>query len=347
MARRERTTGLPRAQRREKAARQKTLLQRTLDMEGGMFRLIVLGVCVVFAIGVVFALFASVYHQRWGHARETVVTVADEKFSLGYYADRLYQQALANPSESLGIAEQNLLRKFEEEGITLLLAKEKGIDLSSRAVNESIAVSLGVPFGVSGSAFDSALRSRLKSLGTSEGNFRKLQTAETADKKLAELLKTEIGDTGEATALRVVVLSTKDQADVILKRIQNGEDMGTVAQTESADLESRGQDGLKEPKPTALLDTAVKTAIADKTTRELIGPVQVGTQWWLIRVESRDPAFKYTDAQKSQLADRKVTETIQAKRSQVKIKRDIDSGDIGWAVKKISGRIRPSSTGGR
>ncbi len=314
-------------------------------MEGGLFRLAVLGVCVVFAAGVVFALLAAVYHERWGHGRETVVAVADEKFSLSYYADRLYQQALANPGDSLGIAEQNLLRKFEEEGITLALAKERGIDLSNTAINGAMAETLGVPFGGSGSAFDSALRSRLRSLGMSEGNFRKLTTAETADKKLSELLKAEVGESGEAITLRAVVLSTKDQADVILKRIQAGEDMGTVAQTESADLQSRAQDGLKEPQPTALMDAAITTAIEGKATRELVGPVQVGTQWWLLRVESRDPVFKYTDAQKTQLADKKVTETIQAKRPQLKIKRDIDSGDIDWAVKKIAGRASPQASG--
>jgi parvulin-like peptidyl-prolyl isomerase len=287
-------------------------------------------------VGIIFTLLASVYHNRWGHSRETVVSVGDQHFSLGYYADRLEQVALANPSESLGITEQTLLRKLEEEGITIILAREKGVDLSRPAINAAIAEKLGVPLGGNGSPYDTALRARIASLKTTEGYFRLLTTAETADKKLAELLKGEVGDTGEGTTLRIVAVASKEIADVMLGRIQAGEDMGTIAQTESSHLQSKSQDGLLDPLPTSLLSTPIADAIAGKGTGELIGPVEVSGQWWLIRVEKRDPALVYNQEQKTQLADKKVTEAITAKRSSVKIKRDIDSGDIAWAVNKIT-----------
>ena len=305
------------------------------DTEGGAFRWLLLGAGTLVLACVIFALLAAVYHRQYGHARETVVSVGDERFSLGYYADRLAQQVKSNPQDSLGITEQTQLTKLEEEGITVILAKKKGVDLSRDAINTAIAAKLGVPLGGSGSAYDTALRARISSLKTSEANFRRLTTAETADKKLAELFKGEVGESGEGTTLRVVALTSKEAAEVILKRIQGGEDMGTVAQTESANLQSRAQDGLTDAQPTALLANAIKAAIEAKSVGELVGPVEVGGQWWLIRVEKRDPAFKYTEEQKTQLADRKVTEAIAAKRSSLKIKRNIDSGDIAWAIEKI------------
>ena len=336
MARRERTTGLPRAQRRAKAVRRDSVVQRLRDTEGGAFRWIILGLGSVVLFAIFFALLASVYHNKWGHSRETVVSVGDQHFSLGYYANRLKQVAIANPSESLGITEQTLLRKLEEEGLTIVLAREKGIDLSRVAINGAIAEKLGVPVGGNGSPYDTALRARITSLETTEGYFRLLTTAETADAKLAELLKAEVGESGEGTTLRIVALASKETAEVILRRIQAGEDMGTVAQTESAHLQSKSQDGLLDPEPTSLLSAPISAAISGKGTGELIGPVEVSGQWWLIRIEKRDPAFAYTERQKTELADKKVAEAITAKRSTVKVKRDIDSGDIAWALSKIS-----------
>ena len=306
------------------------------NTEGGAFRWIILGLGGVLLVGIIFALLASVYHNKWGHSRETVVSVGDQRFSLGYYANRLKQVALANPSESLGITEQTLLRKLEEEGLAIILAREKGVDLSRPAVNAAIAQKLGVPVGGNGSPYDTALRARIASLKTTEGYFRLLTTAETADARLAQLLTAEVGDSGEGTTLRIVALASKETAAVILRRIQAGEDMGTVAQTESAHLQSKSQDGLLDPEPTALLSAPISAAIAGKGTGELLGPVEVSGQWWLIRVEKRDPALVYTVQQKTQLADKKVAEAITAKRSTVKVKRDIDSGDIAWALSKIS-----------
>ncbi len=334
LARRERTTGLPRPQRRQSAGRRSNPISDFFAGDGGPIRLLLIGGSVLALIVVIFALAANIYHDRWGHARETVVTVGDEKFSLRYYSERLYQQALANPSESLGIAEQALLQKFEEEGITIAMAKERGIDLSDDAVNQEIATSLGVPFGGSGSAYDSALRARLASLKMSHSSFRKMMKAQLADRKMAEIFKGEVATTGEATTLRIVTKGSQEAAKAILSRIQAGEDMAAVAAAESGDA-SASKEGLLDPQPTALLDAQVKTAIEGKATGELLGPFQVGGQWWVARVETREPAFTYTEDHRTRLGDVALAQAIRETRPALSIKRDIDSGDISWAVENL------------
>ncbi|MGI8926132.1 MAG: peptidylprolyl isomerase [Tepidiformaceae bacterium] len=334
MARRERTTALPKHHRRQRAVHGRTFAGRQIGERHVRWGILgVAGALLVLVIGI---WSWNYYSDNYSKPRETVLRVGDERVTLSYYTDRLlpFLQSNAN-SSTVPLIELALLTKLEEELLTVAIAREKGLDLSAAAIDRAIAEELGVPVGGSGSAFDSLYRSQLKTLKMSNDNYRRLITAQVAQEKLLDGLRVEVGEKGEAVTLRVVVVQLKEQAETILGRIRGGEDMGAIAQRESADL-SRTEDGLRQPQPPGLLNDQVQAALAGKPDGELAGPFEIDGNFWVVRLEKRDPEFAYSDDLKGALALLKLDEAIKARRATLKVAQDFDSGDAKWAEEHVN-----------
>lgn len=334
--RRERTTALPRLRpRQEKAIAERRFLGRTWSERE--VRGVVLGGLTLVLLVIVGALAWNWYADAVLRPRSAVITVGDEKFSLSYYADRLGDFTAENQDVgSQLLIEQALLSKLEEEGLTMAVARDRGIALSEADVTQAIATRLGVPVGGTGSPFDARYRAELKTTGMSDTNYRRLVRAELADTRLREQLRAEVGETGELVTLRGAALATREEAEAVLKRVQGGENLGTVAQTVSIDTTSKVNDGLLTAAPPPLLPDALKAAIEGRAAGTLIeNVVEVEGRFWVLKVETRDPAGAYNESHKEQLIDLRFQELIDAKRAELlaagKLKRSFDPDDARWA----------------
>ncbi len=327
MTRRDRTTGLPAPQPRSgsQGSMGGTLFSTRLG------QIAVIGTAVV-ALLVVLGFFAyQWYDENVAHPGKVILSVAEEDFTLSYYADRLAPFATANQHTDLGIAAQALMVKLEEEAVTITAAAQRGIDVSDDDVNQAIATTLGVPFGGQGSAFDLRYRGELRTVGMSDSHYRQLTAALDAARRLREALRAEIGEAGEILLLRVVATNTIEEALAVRTRIEGGEDMGTIAQTESIHLPSRQEDGLLLAPPT-LLDEVLQQALVGVEITELAGPIQVANGFWVIRPERTDPEGTYSPQQLDQLLQLRFAEVLAEVREQITVERDFTSDDIDWAV---------------
>jgi parvulin-like peptidyl-prolyl isomerase len=332
MARRERTTGLPRPRPRTRTRERRRVAGVPVDET--QIRLGILGAAALLLLLVLGMFVYRWYDNTYARPHRTVLRVADEKFSLGYYADRLiqYVQAVSQSGVGLPVAEQQLVTQLETEALTELVARDKGVTVNDTDITNDIANGLGVPVGGSGSSFDTLYRQRLASLKMSDGNYRRLTEAAVYRDKLIEAYKTEIGTAGETVTIRKIVVQTKEAADALLVRINAGEDFGTIAQTESADLASRQQDGLQAPEPPVLLPENIRTAIDGKSAGpDVFGPTEVSGSYWLFKIDKRDPAGTISDTQAGQMADLRLADDLKAKRATTTIKRSLSSSDIKWA----------------
>ncbi len=331
MARRDRTTGLPPPRRRERAH----VEPRIAGIPWGerQQHLVIFGGALALALFILALVGYRIYDAQIGRPNSVVLQVGSEDFTLRYYTDRLVGFLQANQQTSLGLNEQSLLAKLEDEGVTNLIAKDKGIVLSESDITAAIGLKLNVPVGGSGSAFDTLYRQELKKQKMDDSTYRRLAAAETVDTRLKAVFAKDIGDIGELFTIRAVVLDDKDKADAVLKRVQSGENLGTIAQTDSSNVESRSQDGLLPPEAAPLLPPNVQTAIKDQPEGSLLGPIEVDGKYWVARLEKRDPAGRYTDGEKTQLGQLKLDEARSAKRKEVKIVRSLDGDDIQWAEK--------------
>lgn len=335
MTRRDRTTGLPRPRERARTDHGPTFLG--IRWGEGHTRFLILGGAVL-----LLALVLGIMGYRWYDENvimpnRTVLSVEGQEFDLAYFTERLPGFAQANPSLSQGFLEPALLTKLEDEALTIIAARERGIDLSDDAVTQWIADDLGVPVGGTGSSFDTLYRQRLRTLGLSNSDYRRLATAQAANEKLLAALRDERGATGEMYTLRIVSLSDRDAAEAIRQRIENGEDMGTIAQTESNDLQSRQQDGLTQPTPTELLHDNVQAALVDQPEDTLLGPIEVGNNFWIARIERVQEDGTYTDAQRDQLAQHDLDALIDETRTKHadQIHRSLGTDEIRWAYDHV------------
>jgi parvulin-like peptidyl-prolyl isomerase len=338
MSRRERTTGLPRPRSRATQAKSGWRFAG-VDFAEHHARLAIIAGPVLLLALVIGLIGYKEYDDRVVTPNHVILTTGGDEFKLSYYTDRLFAFAQADAqanggTTNLPLLEQQLLTKLEDEALTIQLAKEKGIDLSDDAITQEIAQTLGVPVGGTGSSFDVLYRARLKTDKMSDASFRRLSEAQLANDKLLELYQKDLGDTGEGVGIRAVVTASQADAQKALDRINSGEDMGTVAQDVSTDANSVQNDGHMVPVPTELLPQAIRDAIKDKAGGDtLLGPTQVQTNYWVFRVESRDPAYTYTANDKTQLAQAHLDQALKDQRAKTTIKRSLSGSDIDWATK--------------
>ena len=340
MARRDRTTGLPRRRERQQAQQAAGFLG--IHWSEGRQRLAILGGVALIGMLVVLMIGWRWYDENVRLPSATVLTVGEENFDLDYFTNRLGPFADENPSLRQGFLEFALLDKIESEALTVMLAEERGVAPSEEDVTQFIADDLGVPVGGSGSSFDTLYRQQLRTTGLSDSDYRKVATAAAADAALLDVFTGEVGDAGEVITLRVIVVQDKENADSLLAQIQEGADFGTLAQTESLDLTSRQQDGMLQPTPPRLLPESVRTAIADQDEGALLGPIEVGSNFWLLQVETINPEGSYTEADQQQLARLALDDAITDLRGKTSIERDLSQREIEWAydhVNASAGRI--------
>ncbi len=282
----------------------------------------------------VLGLFAwNEYQERYVRPNSTVLTVAGEDVSLRYYTDRLRPWLEQNLSSGISssLLEQSLLVKLEDEELTRLIAQDRGITITDEDITSAIAEDLGVEVGGDGSAFDDLYRERLRATQMSEGNYRRLVEAQVANERVTDQLIAELGETGEFVTLRTIVVDSEEKATELRGKVAAGEDMGTLAQTESLDLTSRQVDGLMVPDPPGLMPEAIRNAIEGKPEGEVFDPVQVGNNWWVFRIEKRQPESPYSEENQNQLADLELARLIDEKRTATSIQRSLDPDDVAWA----------------
>jgi parvulin-like peptidyl-prolyl isomerase len=113
--------------------------------------------------------------------------------------------------------------------------------------------------------------------------------------------------------------------------------MGSIAQAESADLESRQEDGILPSEPRELFPAPIRDALQGKDTGALLEPIQVGNNWWIVRIEKKEEA-PYTPSQRSQLAQQRLDRSVEDKKAALgaKIKRSFGADEIQWALDRLN-----------
>ncbi len=338
MARRERTTGLPRSRpsRRTHAAGRRIL---GVNVTEASARIAIIGAAALLLLAILGAFAYNVYESRVGTPNKVVLRVGPEKYRLSYYADRLgqYLQANAQSGSTVQLLEEDLLTKLEREALGVILARDKGITIDDDAILQQIASGLGVPVGGTGSSFDTLYRNQLKTLKVSDGSFRRQNEAAVATAKLTDIFKQEVGTKGTQYTLRLVLVNKKEDADSIFTRVKGGEDLGTIAQKESLDLESRQKDGLLSAEAPELIPEAVRKLLEGTKVGDLVGPVQVQELWWISRVERIEEA-DYSETQQQQIATTRLDAAIAAKRAAIagQIRQSLTGSDIKWAEQHLN-----------
>lgn len=331
MARRERTTGLPRHQRQDRSANERKFLG--VPVNDRSIRYAIFGSVAVVAVIVLGIFLWRYYQENYVRPDKVVLTVGESEVTLEYYTDRFYKFALDNQTTG-SLTGQALLRQIEEEEVTVQLAESKGIDLSNEAVEAFVAEELGVEAGTDD--FRSAVGSARGALGWSAETYFREARARAALDALTDDALEGIGETGEVIDFRVVVVASEAEAQDVYDRVTAGEDIGQIAQVESLDLTSRQNDGLVENQPPGVLNDELQAVLVDAEEGDLLEPIESDGSWWVIQVEDIDPEGELTETDRNDLATIQVSDEIEAFRSTVVITSDLTADDVEWATENTT-----------
>lgn len=331
MTRRDRTTGLPLPRR---GWRRRARGDRGGFLAGRGAQFAVAGAALAALLLVAGLLAFNWFDQSVTRPRKAVLRVGEEAFSLSYYAARL--PGFSREGEGTGglLLTQELLGQLEREGLANALAAERGLSPSEAETLDAIAASLGVAWSAArGSAFDEGYRQELRDSGLGDADYRRRAAAREAGRRLLEALRAEVPARGELLALRVVALGGEEEAGAVRERVDAGEDIGAIAQTESLDEDSRQQDGVWRSPP-ALLPAPLLEALAEAAEGGVVGPVEADGRFWVARLDGREADAAYTEAHLDGLAGLRLEEALAEARGRIVIERDFTTDDARWATEE-------------
>ena len=326
MTRRDRTTGLPTQSRLNNSAEKRNFFK---SLQDGRYALIAATVLLfLFVVG----FFAYRFYEKDNWGGKTILVVGSESFSLRYYADRFFYFRQSNPSVGIPILQESLLFTLENEALVKIIASERGIVVNDDVLEKAIEALLGVPKKLDGNSnknFEIYLNNQLEITGMERSSFERLISAIEVERLLLDDLKQEVSVTGVMLTYRSVAVRGESDARDIYVRVQDGEDMGLIAQTESLNRAERQNDGLVI-KPLGL----VAEEILDALEKLEIGgppsePIQLDENIWIVvRYENRQLNQSYSTEHINALTENHLANLVRSTRTRVPIKRNLDSVDI-------------------
>ena len=326
MTRRDRTTGLPTESRTDPSQNKGNFFS---SLQTGRYAVIALTlVLLVFIIG--FFVYRIYEKDNWGE--KTILVVGDEAFSLRYYADRFFYYAQSNSGIGVPILQESLLFTLENEALIKILAEEKGIVVDEDLLDKALETFLGVPkklLGKSNRDFEMYLEMQLEITGMQRSSFERFIAVGETEKLLLSKIRSEMPAGGELLTFRSVLVATELGAFDVLTRIKQGENMGSIAQTDSLDRIGRQNDGLTT-KPPSLIYEKFLSVLEDLEIGDISSqPIQLEENLWaVIRYEKLLTVQAYSEEHLNALAMQNLDDLVENARARVMIKRNLSSEDI-------------------
>ena len=326
MTRRDRTTGLSTESRTDPSQNKRNFFR---SLQTGQYAVIALTLVLLFFV-IGFFVYRIYEKDNWGE--KTILEVGDEAFSLRYYADRFFYYAQSNPGTGIPILQESLLFTLENEALIKILAAEKGIVVDEDLLDKAFETLLGVPknrLGKSNPDFETYLEMQLGITGMQRSSFERFIAAGEAEKLLLSKLKSEMPAGGELLTFRNILVATELDASDVLTRIKKGENMGSIAQTDSLDRIGRQNDGLTT-KPPSLIYEKLLSVLENLEIGDIAShPIQLEENLWaVIRFEELLTVQAYSEEHLNDLALQNLDDLVKNARARVMIKRNLSSEDI-------------------
>ncbi len=137
--------------------------------------------------------------------------------------------------------------------------------------------------------FGSMLQDLQKNAGMSEAEYRNQVQMELLRNKLQEALASEVPTATEQIHARQVVLASEEEAKAALERLKKGEEWAVVAKEVSQDAATKENGGDLGWLPQGQRGDDFDKAAFALQPGQTGDPVKIGEQYYIIKVEERDP----------------------------------------------------------
>jgi foldase protein PrsA len=192
---------------------------------------------VVFLVVITISVLAGLYFSTWKDLWRPILRVNDETISMDYLIRRMKY-----PEKSHDI--QNMLTVLIQEEVIRQEAPNYGIEVTPDEIDERLRdIARSDNETISESEFQKWYRDQLNEYQLSDAEYRELVETYMLAERLNEYLTAGVPDAAEQVHLYVIYLTSYDDTEAALARIENGEDFSDIARELSVDTETAEQGG--------------------------------------------------------------------------------------------------------
>ncbi len=188
-------------------------------------------------------------------------------------------------------------------------------------------------------AYATGLRDILRSAGLSRAEYEAVLTASLLQRRLAERYEAEVGTSGAQLQLARIRVADEATANRVREQVLGGADFAKLAAEQSLDQPTRATGGDLGWRPAELLEEDVRDAVANLGAGS-VAIVRSGRLFDVYRVTNADAARAYDAGVAAQLAQRKVDDWVTAEKGQLRIERDLSSGEETWIREQVGERLQ-------
>ena len=237
---------------------------------------------------------------------EPVLSVGDRSFDMGYLERRLrYTIRNATPGESLlysvEVATQTVLSRVLDEETNRQGALALGISGSEEEIDAEIRQRLRIPETADTNTFAESYRREVRDSGLKPSEYREVVAAELREDKLRAHFRDEIPDTAEQIRMRAIRVSTQEEAEQVLQRLEAGEDFAALALDLSPDTATQNNGGEVDWTPRGILNPAVEDAVFALEVGQRSEPVPLGDVFYVFELLEKEVDREVTADQRLEM----------------------------------------------
>lgn len=188
------------------------------------------------------------------------------------------------------VSDEELQRTIEEQFSYYRIAPTSAPTTAADTL--SIATPLPTPVQVTFEEYQKGYASFVKGLraatGMSETELRGLFRDELLREKLQEILAAEVPTSAEQVHAQHILVETEQEAQQVLKRLNEGESFKVLAQELSTDESNKDEGGELGWFPRGQMVPSFEEAAFNAQVGDIVGPVQTSFGWHIIKVEGHE-----------------------------------------------------------
>jgi peptidyl-prolyl cis-trans isomerase C len=226
--------------------------------------------------------------------------------------------------------EQFLVEQFIDQNLVLGLARQRGIPVTDKDVDDLIGIFRDNIAQSGGGTFDEVIQNQLGLPGSDSTEFRQfassfvarqklsetLVTTDTVEAEMSQQLQAELSRTVMRATVAHILVATEEEANAVLDRLAKGETFEALAAELSTDPGSAQNGGVYENvEPGAFVPEFDKAMFEDLQPGETTEtPVQTQFGYHIIKLISRAEGPAVTEEQAQQMIQQNLAQELQTQR---------------------------------
>lgn len=296
---------------------------------GGLLALVLVAAAII-----AFA-FVGDYIEERGRPGSAAISVEDRTYNLDYFARRLALLPLTvnvDPAVFVGIVTDQII----EEETVRRFASELGLSLAPEEVEAELATRLGLEGDDPN--FAATYQAELDRTGFSDEEYRQMVEAQVLAPKVGQELTAGIPAEVEQVHYRQIQVSTEEEAQAVLARLEAGEDFAAVAREVSTDAQTRDEGGDRGWLARGEGDPFLEDALFLLEPGAISDPLPTQTGVFLFQVVEK-ALRSLDDSQRQQLERQSYRRWLEEKQQTLTIVNYVaqDGEKLRWAIDKAYG----------